>query len=140
MESGILNPGFWNSEYSSGNPGPNKRLKSRVQDLLKNTGIQYLEYGIQSVESRNPRLSLRRTGYGLTLVLKAFFVIKSGKNDKLGENVAVGSIFLCFNAGYLSSKILNSQLGHMHLTFITFIIACGNVFCALCVGFNKKLG
>ena len=93
MESGILNPGFWNPEYSLGNPGPNKRLKSRVQDLLKNTGIQYLEYGIQSVESRNPRLSLRRTGYGLTLMLRAFSVIKSGKNDKLEENVAVGSIF-----------------------------------------------
>ena len=56
-----------------------------IQDLLKNIGIQYLESGIQSVESRNTGLSLRRKGYNLTLILKAFFLkIKSGKNDKRG--------------------------------------------------------
>ena len=74
---------------------------------------------------------MRRQVYSLTLMLKACFVIKSGKNDKLGENVAVASMFLCFNAGYPSEKLLNTQLGpfnvhHVHRRVWIFLLIAYN--------------
>ena len=48
----IRNPSFCNPEYSSRNPKSHWRLQSRIQLLLTNTGIQYLESGIHSIESR----------------------------------------------------------------------------------------
>ena len=52
---GIWNPGLWNPEYSSRNPESHYWLESRVRVLLvplTKIGIQYLESGIQGVESR----------------------------------------------------------------------------------------
>ena len=48
---GIRNPGFWNPEYRPTNLESHNDWKA-VQGLLTNTGIQYLEYGILSVDSR----------------------------------------------------------------------------------------
>ena len=47
LESWVGNP-----EYHSRNPESHERLKSRIQVLLTNTGIQYQESGIHGVESR----------------------------------------------------------------------------------------
>ena len=49
---GIWNPGFWNLEYSSRNLESHYRLEFRIQVLLTNTRIRYLESGIHSAESR----------------------------------------------------------------------------------------
>ena len=50
---GIRNPGLkWNPEYSSRNSESHRRLESRIQVPLTNTGIQYPESGIRIVESR----------------------------------------------------------------------------------------
>ena len=66
------------------------------------------------MESESGSSYMKRKGYSLTLMLKAF-VVKSGKNDKLGENVAVALMFLCLHASYLPEKILNTQLGPFNI-------------------------
>ena len=48
---GIQNPGLWNLEYSSRNPESHQRLDFIIQALTK-TGIQYMESGMYSLESR----------------------------------------------------------------------------------------
>ena len=45
---GIWNPGFWNPEYSSRNP----ESQLRLEVLLTNSGIRYLQSGIHGLESR----------------------------------------------------------------------------------------
>ena len=55
QESSTWNPEswVWNPEYSSRNPESHLRLESEIQvPLTKKYGIQYLESGIHSVESR----------------------------------------------------------------------------------------
>ena len=48
---GFRKPGLWNMGYSSRNPESYRRLESRIQVILTNTKIQYLESGIQLKES-----------------------------------------------------------------------------------------
>ena len=45
---GIGNPGFWNPEYSS----RNLESQLRLEVLLTNSGIRYLQSGIHGLESR----------------------------------------------------------------------------------------
>ena len=47
-ESGFRNPGI----FCLWNPESHQRLESRIRVLLTNTGIQYLESGIRSPESK----------------------------------------------------------------------------------------
>ena len=51
-KSGFRHPVFWNPDYSSRNPESHWRLGSRIQVVLTNTGIQYLESGIYIVQSK----------------------------------------------------------------------------------------
>ena len=46
--NGIRNPGFWNLEYNSRNP----ESQLRLEVLLTNSGIRYLQSGIHGLESR----------------------------------------------------------------------------------------
>ena len=66
----------WNPEYSSRNRESHQRWEFRIQVLLKNTGIQYLESGLHSAwnpESKNVLDSLTSEIYKTSLKFYVYY-------------------------------------------------------------------